>query len=263
MKVNKMIVAGIDAGSTTVKVTLYDGMHMESWLGLAGWNPRAEATTLLQQAVVKWGTDRADLTYIIGTGYGRVNLPFVSKSMTEITCHAKGGFYLYPGVGTVIDIGGQDAKAIRVDKNGKVSDFIMNDKCAAGTGRFIQVMANALGLDVAGIAQLDLLPGEEACTINSMCTVFAESEVIGLLNQGYSRQAIMAGIYQSIASRIIAMAATICPTSPVVFTGGVSQNVWLCTALEHKLNMPVIVPEQAVFAGAIGAALYAWEEVIK
>ena len=263
MEVNKKIVAGIDAGSTTVKVTLYDGTRMESWLGLAGWNPRAEATALLQQAVVNWGTDLDGLAYVIGTGYGRVNLPFVSKSMTEITCHAKGGSFLYPGVGTVIDIGGQDAKAIRVDGNGKVTDFIMNDKCAAGTGRFIQVIANALGLDVVGMLQLELLPGEEACTINSMCTVFAESEVIGLLNQGHSRQAIMAGIYQSIASRIIAMAATICPEAPVVFTGGVSQNVCLCAALENKLNMPVIVPDKAVFAGAIGAALYAWVEVTK
>lgn len=258
-----MIVAGIDAGSTTVKVTLYDGTRMESSIGLAGWNPRAEATTLLGQAVASWDTDLEGLAYIIGTGYGRVNLPFVSRSMTEITCHAKGATFLYPGVGTVIDIGGQDAKAIRVDKNGKVSDFIMNDKCAAGTGRFMQIMANALGLDVVDMAQMELLPGEEACTINSMCTVFAESEVIGLLNQGYSCQVIMAGIYQSIASRIATMAATVSPESPVVFTGGVSQNIWLCTALEKKLNMPVIVPDRAVFAGAIGAALYAWDEINK
>jgi len=256
-----MIVAGIDAGSTTIKVTLYDGTRMESWLGLAGWNPQAGATTLLQQGVESWETSVLELAYMIGTGYGRVNLPFVTKSMTEITCHGKGANFLYPGVRTVIDVGGQDAKAIRVLENGKVSDFIMNDKCAAGTGRFIQVIANALGLDVASVAQLALSPGETVCTISSMCTVFAESEVIGLLNQGYSRQAIMAGIYQSIASRLATMAAKVGLESPIIFTGGVSQNTTLCRELENKFKMPVIVPGQAVFAGSIGAALYAWDEV--
>lgn len=258
-----MIVAGIDAGSTTVKVTLYDGIRMESWLGLAGWNPQAEATALLEQAVGVWEITAQDIAYIIGTGYGRVNLSFVTKSMTEITCHGKGATFLYPGVRTVIDVGGQDAKTIRVADNGKVVDFIMNDKCAAGTGRFMQVMAHALGLDVASMAQIELLPGEEVCTINSMCTVFAESEVIGLLNQGCSRQAIMAGIYQSIASRIGTMAATVGLESPIIFTGGVSQNTMLCKELENKLQMPVIVPDQAIFAGSIGAALYAWNEVEK
>jgi predicted CoA-substrate-specific enzyme activase len=263
MEIKKIIVAGIDAGSTTVKVTLYDGTTMESWLGLAGWNPQAEATALLGKGVGSWQTSIENLAYIIGTGYGRVNLPFVTKSMTEITCHGKGAAFLHPGVCTVIDVGGQDAKAIRVLPSGKVSDFIMNDKCAAGTGRFMQVMAHALGIDVSNMEQTALLPGEEACTINSMCTVFAESEVIGLLNQGRSRQAIMAGIYQSIASRIGTMAATVGLESPLVFTGGVSQNITLCEKLENVLKMPVIVPEQAVFAGSIGAALYAWDEVKK
>ena len=258
-----MIVAGIDAGSTTVKVTLYDGTRMESLLGLAGWNPQEQATALLQQATEKWGTKVEDIACIIGTGYGRVNLPFITKSMTEITCHGKGAAFLYPGVRTVIDVGGQDAKAIRVIDNGKVADFIMNDKCAAGTGRFMQVMAHALGIDVASMAQIELLPGEKSCTINSMCTVFAESEVIGLLNQGHSRQAIMAGIYQSIANRIGTMAATVGLEAPIVFTGGVSQNTMLCKELENKLQMPIIVPDQAIFAGGIGAALYAWQEVKK
>ena len=258
-----MIVAGIDAGSTTIKVTLYDGTRMESWLGLAGWNPQAEATALLAQAVRNWGTTVESIDYIIGTGYGRVNLSFVTKNMTEITCHGKGAAFLYPGVRTVIDVGGQDAKAIRVVDNGKVVDFIMNDKCAAGTGRFMQVMAHALGLDVASMARIELLPGEEVCTINSMCTVFAESEVIGLLNQGCSRQAIMAGIYQSIASRIGTMAATVGLEAPIIFTGGVSQNTMLCKELENKLQKSVIVPKQAIFAGSIGAALYAWNEVEK
>ena len=256
----KPIVAGIDAGSTSIKVTLYDGLQMENWLAVAGWNPKGEAAYLFQSAVESWGISTEEITYSISTGYGRVNLPFANKNMTEITCHGKGAAFLYPGVQTVIDVGGQDAKAISVGADGRVKDFIMNDKCAAGTGRFIQVMANALGLDVADMAQMEPLLGEKACSINSMCTVFAESEVIGLLNQGYSRQAIMTGIYKSIASRIGTMAATVGITAPLVFTGGVSQNPWLCQELEAKLAMPIIVPDKAVFAGSIGAALYAWEE---
>jgi len=256
----RSIVAGIDAGSTTIKVTLYDGVQMENWLGIAGWNPREEATSLFQTAIERWGVSLEEIDYSVSTGYGRVNLPFVTKSMTEISCHGKGAAFLFPGAGTVIDIGGQDAKAICLGEGGRVTDFIMNDKCAAGTGRFIQVMANALGLDVADMAQMEPMLGEKACSINSMCTVFAESEVIGLLNQGYSRQAIMAGIYKSIASRIGTMTANVGIEAPVVFTGGVSQNSWLCRELEAKLAIPVIVPDKAVFAGAIGAALYAWEE---
>ncbi|HEY3424347.1 MAG TPA: acyl-CoA dehydratase activase [Negativicutes bacterium] len=257
------VVAGIDAGSTAIKVTLYNEDRLESRLSPTGWSPKAVATELLREAALGWGVRVEDLAYIVGTGYGRVSLPFVSKAMTEITCHAKGAAYLWPGVRTVIDVGGQDAKAIRVENNGKVLDFIMNDKCAAGTGRFLQVMANALGLDIMEIAKQELPPDQEECSINSMCTVFAESEVIGLLNQGFSRECIMLGLYRSIAGRIATMASHIHPEMPVVFTGGVAQNQALQKVLADKLDMPVMVPEHAVFAGSIGAALYAWEQVEK
>ena len=260
MEMNNVVVAGVDAGSTAVKITLYNGNIMENHLCPTGWNPREAATALLNQAMQRWGAAEAEkLAYTVGTGYGRVGLPFARATMTEITCHAKGAAFLQPGVNTVIDIGGQDAKAIKVDSTGKVLDFIMNDKCAAGTGRFLQVTAHALGLDIADIAHLECA-SDEACTINSMCTVFAESEVIGLLNQGFSRQAIMAGLYKSIAGRIATMVSHIQPEMPVLFTGGVAQNQLLCQALAAKLNMLVSVPEKAVFAGSIGAALYAWEK---
>lgn len=255
------IVVGIDAGSSAIKLSLYDGETMESFLSPAGWNPKEQAAGLLQETLAARGINCA--AYIVGTGYGRLNLPFVTKAMTEITCHARGAVYLMPEARTVIDIGGQDAKAIRVDAQGKVQDFVMNDKCAAGTGRFLQVMANALGLDVAEIGSIEVGVGSQVCTINSMCTVFAESEVIGLVNRGVSREAIIAALYVSIANRVAAMAAGIQPAPPVAFTGGVAKNQALKCQLEIRLGLPVITVEQAVFAGSIGAALYAWDALNK
>ncbi|HWR42709.1 acyl-CoA dehydratase activase [Sporomusa sp.] len=253
------IVVGIDAGSSAIKLTLYDGETIENCLSPSSWNPKEQAASLLETALAGRGLTKA--VYIVGTGYGRLNLPFVTKAMTEITCHARGAGYLLPEARTVIDIGGQDAKAIRVDACGKVQDFVMNDKCAAGTGRFLQVMANALGLDVADIGSIEVDADCQVCTINSMCTVFAESEVIGLVNRGVSREAIIAALYISIANRVAAMAAAIQPLPPVAFTGGVAQNLALRRQLETRLGLPVITSAQAIFAGSIGAALYAWDAV--
>lgn len=254
------IVAGIDAGSTIIKAVLYDGERLACWQRPAGWNPRAEAADLLAAAVAAWNIRAEDLAFLVGTGYGREGLPFLTKAMTEITCHARGAVFLAPGVRTVIDIGGQDAKAITLNQAGRVDEFLMNDKCAAGTGRFLQVMAHALNLNLADIAGRSFTD-EPACKINSMCTVFAESEVIGLLNRGHSRHAIMAGLYRSIASRVASMAARLNPAAPLCLTGGLSQHACLGSCLQKELNLPVIVPENAVYAGAIGAALLAWENL--
>lgn len=254
------IVAGIDAGSTAIKVTLYDGALVENSIEPAGWNPREVAAGMLSSAAKQWGVREDEIARVYGTGYGRVGLGFLTKAVTEITCHARGASYLAPGVRTVVDIGGQDVKAIRVDEKGRTLDFIMNDKCAAGTGRFLQVMAGALGMDLARMASLPA--GEtEACPINAMCTVFAESEVIGLLNRGTRREAIVAGLYKSIASRVAAMAARITPCPPVVLTGGVALHRSMQKALENELKLVVTVPGQAVFAGSIGAALLAWDDL--
>lgn len=254
----KRFVAGVDAGSTAIKIALYDGSKFGCWIRPAGWSPREESNALLQQAAQEWCLEVADLKSIVGTGYGRTSLANVSKAMTEITCHARGAAYLTAGAATVIDIGGQDSKVIRTAESGRVTDFLMNDKCAAGTGRFLQVMAHALGLEMSDLAVMSF-DRVEACRINSMCTVFAESEVIGLLNRGNSREAIMAGLIDSIASRVAAMASRVSVTPPVIFTGGVSKVPAVAKALERELATPVLVPEDAVYAGAIGAALFAWE----
>jgi predicted CoA-substrate-specific enzyme activase len=255
----EIVVAGIDAGSSAIKLSLYDGGQMKNISCPSGWNPKEQAAKLLTEALEGQQVDM--LAYLVGTGYGRSNLPFVTKAMTEITCHARGASYLLPEAKAVLDIGGQDAKAIRIDASGKVLDFVMNDKCAAGTGRFLQVMANALGLNVAEIGHIEVDAARQECTINSMCTVFAESEVIGLVNRGVSREAIIGALYTSIANRVAAMAAGIQPTPPVAFTGGVAQNQSLGRELAARLGLPVITHDQAIFAGSIGAALYAWDAV--
>ncbi len=253
------VVVGIDAGSSAVKLTLYDGKRNENFICPSGWNPREQADGLLKTALKSYGASNA--AFIVGTGYGRLNLPCVTKAMTEITCHGRGAVYLVPETRSIIDIGGQDAKAIRVDELGKVQDFVMNDKCAAGTGRFLQVMANALGLDITRIGDIEAEAAAEECTINSMCTVFAESEVIGMVNRGVSRQAIIAALYRSIAGRVAVMASGIQPASPVMFTGGLAQNKALRRQLAAKLGLAMVTHEQAVFAGSIGAALFAWDNV--
>lgn len=257
MKESK-VVAGIDAGSTAIKVTLYDGKVFENVIGTTGWNPREAATLLLEELAERRSLKVQEIDAVFGTGYGRKNLSLLTKDVTEISCHAKGAAYLHPNARMVIDIGGQDAKAIQISSQGKVTDFIMNDKCAAGTGRFLQVMANALGLDIDTMGQIEV-NAAESCKINSMCTVFAESEVIGLIHKGYSREAIIAGLYKSVANRIGAMAAKIENQTPIVFTGGVSRNTSLRRVLEAELKAPLVVPDNAIFAGAIGAAIFAWE----
>ncbi|HWR40777.1 MAG TPA: acyl-CoA dehydratase activase [Patescibacteria group bacterium] len=253
-----LVVAGVDAGSTAIKVTLYDGRRLLNRMAPAGWNPKEAAAALLQKTAVEWEMEPTALDGIVGTGYGRNGLSFVTRSVTEITCHGRGSAYLQQGCRTVIDIGGQDAKAIRIDEQGRVVDFVMNDKCAAGTGRFLQTMAQALDLDVAELSEV-ALAATEACTINAMCTVFAESEVIGLLNRGCSRPAIVAGLHRSVANRVGAMAARVSPIGPVTLTGGVAVNDHLRQELARNLGLPVHSPAAAVFAGSTGAALIAWD----
>lgn len=252
-------VIGIDAGSTSIKLTLYDGQRMRHWMMPAGWAPKKAAQSLLDQALAEEQLIMEDIRGIVGTGYGRISLPFLSKTMTEIACHAKGAAFLRPGIRTVIDIGGQDAKAIRVSEDGKVTDFIMNDKCAAGTGKFIELAARALGFDVYELAEYDEAGAGQACRMTSMCAVFAETEIVTLLNQGFSRSAIIDAMHKSIASRIAVMAARVTVTSPIFLSGGVAGNQKLVAALEKELRSEVEVHELAPFAGSVGAALLAWE----
>jgi predicted CoA-substrate-specific enzyme activase len=249
-------VAGIDLGSTRIKVVIYNGSSYVAGMEDASWDPETSA----QELLVKTSRDAGLMVppdIIATTGYGRRCMKSATITFTEIATHAKGAFYLVPGCRFVVDIGGQDAKGIRLSADGRVEDFVMNDKCAAGTGRFLSAMGQTLGIPVENLS--DYAAGTEPHRINAMCTVFAESEVISLIHQGVPRNAIIAGLHASIARRTASMVASILPAPPVAFTGGVSQNADIVHRLSDELGCPVIVPHDAIYAGAIGAALLAWE----
>jgi predicted CoA-substrate-specific enzyme activase len=252
-----MITAGIDIGSISTKAALLsDGKLLGTRLIFTGYNAEAAGRTVFEELLNDLGLERSAVRRVISTGYGRNSVKFVDKAVTEITCHGMGAYYLDPGARSIIDIGGQDSKVIVIDGKGKVKNFAMNDKCAAGTGRFLEVMARALEVDLEVFGSLSLKAGSPS-KISSLCTVFAESEVISLISRGEHRENIIAGIHESIASRVAAMANRVGVVSPVVMTGGVAKNTGVVKALEKKLGVPIRVSEYAQVNGAIGAAVLA------
>jgi len=252
-----MLTAGVDVGAITAKAAIFDGDGLlATAVILAGYDRAAAALQVLDQTLAQAGLAREQIDCLIGTGYGRVQVAGADRTVTEITCHARGAHYLCPGTRTVIDIGGQDSKGIAVGPAGRVLDFVMNDKCAAGTGRFLEVMAHALEVDLGDFGALALsAPGR--AKISSTCTVFAESEVVTHLGRGTPRPEIIAGIHESIAARIATMLGRISVKDAVVLTGGVARNAGVARMLEEKLGHAILVPEHAQLAGAIGAALIA------
>lgn len=250
-------VAGIDAGSTAIKAALFNGRDFSFSLAPTGWQPKKVAEQLLNDLAVRQGIHLPNV--VVATGYGRKSLELATRAVTEIACHARGAAYLAPGCRFVIDIGGQDAKGIAVSPEGHVEDFVMNDKCAAGTGRFLSVTATALGMDVEELTLA--AESAEPYPINSMCTVFAESEVIGLIHQGIARSSVVAGLHASVARRVASMVSRFDLQDRIVFTGGVSRNADIACRLEAELGKPVMVPPNGMWAGAIGAALYAWDDL--
>ncbi|MDD1724417.1 MAG: acyl-CoA dehydratase activase [Methanospirillum sp.] len=241
---------GIDAGSTRIKGAFWTG---SSWLlcsaasGVSYEECIADLIgTLIREAEI-------EPSGIVATGYGRKMVTGASGISNEIGCHGKGAVYLVPGCRTVFDIGGQDAKVISVLASGKVTDFIMNDKCAAGTGRFLSILANTLDLSLGDLG--DIGKDVEPLRLSSMCTIFAESEVIGLLSRGYPVPEIVAGIHDAIARRTVSLASRLTMTPLVVFTGGVSANRDIIARISQLISLEITVPLHAEFSGAIGAVL--------
>lgn len=252
-----MITIGIDVGSITTKAAVVvDGELRLSKIGSTGYEAQSAAQRIFDEILAEAELSRYDLAGIVSTGYGRKSVAFADKAITEITCHACGAYFINPEVQTVIDIGGQDSKAIALGKSGKVKDFVMNDKCAAGTGRFLEVMARALEVDLNRFGAMSV-ESDSPATISSLCTVFAESEVISLISKGEQRKNIIAGIHESIAARVAAMAKRVGVRAPIMMTGGVAKNIGLVKALEKKLGDPIQISETAQVTGAIGAALLA------
>ena len=198
-----------------------------------------------------------ELDYVVSTGYGRGAVEFADKTITEIICHAKGAHFLIPSTRSIIDIGGQDAKAMEIDGEGNVLNFVMNDKCAAGTGRFLEVMAKVLGVRTVSKMGALALKSDEPCRISSTCTVFAETEVVVLRGEGKLREDLVAGVHKAVASRVSVMAATLNFSPDAVFTGGVEKNIGVKNYLEEELGMAFRVPDEPQIVGALGAALFA------
>jgi predicted CoA-substrate-specific enzyme activase len=252
-----MISIGIDIGSVCAKAVAYDGAIIGSLLMPTGWNPKETGSEIFKRLIIAADIKEEDVASVVATGYGRVSVPFADRKVTEITCHARGASFLDPGTRTVIDVGGQDSKVIAIDGKGNVLEFMMNDKCAAGTGRFLQVMANVLETEVDQLESL--ASGSEPRDINSMCAVFAESEVISLLSQGATKEAVASGILHSISNKITHLTSRVTLKDKVLFTGGVSYNRFIREIISKKLRFKVETHKDSQFAGAIGAAIIGYK----
>ncbi|WP_270647240.1 acyl-CoA dehydratase activase [Paeniclostridium hominis] len=252
-----MYSVGIDSGSVATKGVLFDGNNIIKKIIIpTGWSPKYASLEVYNKLTKD--IEKSDIKKVIGTGYGRVSMDFVDKKVTEITCHAKGVYFLNNNIKTILDIGGQDSKVINLDNDGNVSNFIMNDKCAAGTGRFLQVTSNLLGTDVDSID--DLAKGAKPEIISSMCTVFAESEIISLLAKSVSKESIAAGILQSIANRSKSMLSRIDILDEIAFTGGVAKCSALVNMIEESLNKKIYIAEDTQIIGALGAAIIGYKK---
>ncbi|NTV12811.1 MAG: 3-hydroxyacyl-ACP dehydratase [Desulfobulbaceae bacterium] len=241
---------GIDLGSRTVKLAaLREGVLSDFQLSESGFDPHQQAKTMLA---------RYQPRRIIATGYGRhlAQRHFAAGVITEIKAHALGARHAFPECQTILDVGGQDSKVISLDQAGRVSNFQMNDKCAAGTGRFLEIMAASLGYSLAEFGEA-AFTSEREVAVNSMCTVFAESEVISLKNHGAAPADIARAIHLAVVNRLVNMLNRLGVGETVVFTGGVAKNRFMVATLAEKLEVPVLVPEHPDLTGAIGAALHA------
>ena len=255
--------AGVDVGSTQTKAIIID--EERSIVGRAlidtGANVVAAAEKAFGEALASADIIEPEVEYVIGTGYGRYRVTFGNAQVTEISCHGRGAIEMFPGTRTVIDMGGQDTKAIRVSTSGEIIDFCMNDKCAAGTGRFLGAASAALDIplaDLGGVA----LKAERPIRISTTCTVFAESEVLSWLCKGKKIEDILAGVHQSIAARSIGLLRRVGIEEQVTFTGGVARNIGMIEALNRGLGLKMNVSDDSHFIGALGAALFALDHIL-
>lgn len=252
--------AGVDVGSTQTKAVV-----MEESAGIAaralvdtGANVMKAAETAFHLACRDAQIEPHDVGFVVGTGYGRYKITFGNAQMTEISCHARGASYIFPSTRTVIDMGGQDAKAISIGPDGQVVDFVMNDKCAAGTGRFLANAADVMGISLDEVGPLSL-EGTRPVKLTTVCTVFVESDILSYLSMGKKPSDILRGVHLAIAKRTISLARRVSIEPEVTMTGGVARNLGMVKALEEVLDTKLQVSPDAHFMGAIGAALFALE----
>lgn len=253
-----MFFVGLDIGSTITKIVIMDDNEIcYTTAKPTGAEHRRLAHKIMEEALSKANISIEQVTYIVATGYGRLNVPFADRQMSEITCHTRGINWLFPNVRTIIDIGGQDSKGIKV-QNGKMHNFIMNDKCAAGTGRFMEVIADSLGLKIEDIGDISLLSTHPA-DISNMCTVYAEQEVQLRLSEGVVLEDILYGLHLSMAKKIHSLVAKIGIEKELVVTGGGAKNNGLFKCLEERIGFPLYRSSEPLLTGALGASILAQE----
>ncbi|MFR5242903.1 MAG: acyl-CoA dehydratase activase [Roseburia sp.] len=255
-----MFTMGIDIGSTSSKaVILEDGIRVAARKVIEAGIGSEGPDRVFADALSEAGITREEITRVMATGYGRMTFPGADDQASELSCHGKGIHYLIPEARVVIDIGGQDAKVMQINERGALLNFVMNDKCAAGTGRFLDVMAGILSVQTSELAEL-AAKAEEPLSISSVCTVFAESEVISHLAAGATRSDVAAGIHQSVAKRVAGLGNRIGFRGPIAMSGGVALNAGVVRALEHELGKQIVTHPDAQLAGAYGAAILAFEK---
>ncbi len=256
----KMITAGVDIGSVGSKAAVMLDGELHSYAVMrTGGVSEDTAIKVTTWALDGTGIDTEKLNYVVGTGYGRVNVPFAKKTITEIACHARGAHYIYgPTVRTVLDIGGQDCKAIRCDEKGKVLSFLMNDKCAAGTGRGLEVFADLISVPIAELGKVSLSVDQEPPPVSNTCVIFAKAESLALLRQGWPKEKVAAAYHAAMADRIVDLLTRVGVEKDFVITGGVTKNMGIVQRLERILKIKALEPKMdPILAGALGAGLFA------
>ena len=257
-----MITAGVDIGSATSKVVLLKGDDVVCHSLIAtGAESANSARRVMDEALQRSDLSPDDIAYIVATGYGRVIVPFAQETITELTCHARGANWLFPSARTILDMGGQDCKAIRCDEEGRLENFAMNDKCAAGTGRFLELMARVLGLSLDELGEVSLEATSEVM-IDSTCAVFAKSEVTSLIREGKARPDVLAGLHSAIAARVYNLLRGVGVEPDLVITGGIGKNVGVVRKIEERVGLKALLPEEPQIVGALGAALIARERIV-
>jgi predicted CoA-substrate-specific enzyme activase len=251
---------GIDVGSLSTDVVIINKSGDIAGYSViqTGANSTEAAEEGLEEALQNAKLKNSQIICTVATGYGRVSVPFADKKVTEISCHGKGAHILFPDVGTVIDIGGQDSKVIRVGEGGRVLDFTMNDKCAAGTGRFLDVMAAKLQVSLEEMGRLSVAAKKEV-SVSSVCTVFAESEVVSLVAQNHPKEEIIRGLHRAIVNRVWSMVKSVGIHGGVLMSGGVAKNIGVVQLMEEKLGQGIMVYREPQIVGALGAAIFARE----
>jgi predicted CoA-substrate-specific enzyme activase len=257
-----VIVAGVDIGASTSKTVLLEDSHILSYSIIAtGGESANSARQALDEALLRANLSQAEIGYIVATGYGRVIVPFSQETVTELSCHARGANLLFPSARTILDMGGQDCKAIRCDEMGRLQNFMMNDKCAAGTGRFLELMARVLGLSLDKLGELSLEARAEV-KINTTCAVFAKSEVTSLIREGKDRRDVLAGLHSAIAARVYNLLRGVGIEPDLVISGGIGKNIGVVRKIEERVGLKALLPEEPQIVGALGAALFARDRTI-